>query len=429
MNPLLRPLRELGRRIAYRLASTMFHQPELLRLAAALLRRWPALNCRVPVVASRSAVAAVLGRPMDFSNIAHAGNLIAGSFLIGMEISPAEKSDRHFLRSILPSPADISASSAAESKRSIERLSALGRGTFNLIDDYMVWIVWRALGGAYGAAADAISSGASGEPATAKASHDFFLELRYLGAHLMTGSIAPEAVQRRAEEKAVALNRRIDLALAAIEHAWPAGDSVAIRRNALGLLWVAHPAVVQAGALVIQELLARPEVHAALSKEAQALGEAAWTDPAFGHKLVAHILELLRFRPVFPILPRAAPRDTVFEPGGACRAHIKAGHNVTVTAIGAMFDPQAVKRPAEYHPESPSRGGLASRFAFPDDQFLLFGLGERACIAKHLVPEILASALAGLLQLPDLRWARRWSGRICYDGPIIVELPLAFGKR
>jgi hypothetical protein len=60
------------------------------------------------------------------------------------------------------------------------------------------------------------------------------------------------------------------------------------------------------------------------------------------------------------------------------------------------------------------------------DRYLMFGMRERACIAQYQVVEILVSALAGLLVLPQLTWADSWFSRMKYDGPIISEFRLRF---
>ena len=60
------------------------------------------------------------------------------------------------------------------------------------------------------------------------------------------------------------------------------------------------------------------------------------------------------------------------------------------------------------------------------DRYLMFGLQDRACVAQSQVVEVLVSALAGLLALPQLNWADAWWSRMKYDGPIVSELRLRF---
>ena len=52
-----------------------------------------------------------------------------------------------------------------------------------------------------------------------------------------------------------------------------------IERNAVGLAWISHPVTVQSGALIVQELLGRPEVHKDLRAKAattRSRGLAEW---------------------------------------------------------------------------------------------------------------------------------------------------------
>jgi hypothetical protein len=471
--------------LLYRLLSAALHRPRLLRAASALLRWWGRRYPSSKNVASHCAVAEILKRPASFSSGAHRPNLVAGDFVIGMDPGPSHDGDRRLVESVLPEPARAGRAAAAESRARLAALGALPdrddwppdaaapgdrpatptatrsggdatgtplaqghsrpAGVFDLIDDYMVWVAWRAIGRAFIGQADAIAGG--GDEADREHARRFFLELRYLGAHLMVGAVAPAAIQARAQASACALNRRIDGELLAIERSWRArmpraphagggnpasrrplpGGGVpaasptrqAIRRNAVGINWVAHPATVQAGALLLQELFARPSLLQALARAAQQLGAQAWTDAAFRDELKLHVLELLRFRPVFPILTRDAPRETLFEPRPGRFGRARAGAGLRVFAIGAMFDRTAIAEPHLYLPDR--------QLADADDRYLHFGMGDRACPAKHHVAEILASALAGLLLLPGLRYADRGRARIRYDGPVITRLRLAYG--
>ena len=93
---------------------------------------------------------------------------------------------------------------------------------------------------------------------------------------------------------------------------------------------------------------------------------------------------------------------------------------MVLLTIGALFDDNAMKdkNAATYEP--------GRVFHSAPDRYLMFGMKERACIAQYQVVEILVSALAGLLALPQLRWADQWLSRMKYDGPIISEPRLRF---
>jgi hypothetical protein len=410
--------------LRYRLISRLIHHPRLLRLAAAMLRRKPSLARIARVVAGRDAVAAVFHRQESFCP-AHAPNLRAGEFVIGMAASRRQQEDRKFLEAVLPAPERFAALSAMESRRRIEAIRASGDDRFDLIDDYMVFVVWRALRLALGpggtVTAQQPTNAEPGEPFKG-----FVKDLRRLGAQLVIGSVSPSGVRADADRGAERMNERMLPVTPVLKNWWKQkarGSDSSIARNAVGLMWVGHPATVQAGALCMQELFARRAVLDKLSIQAQALGETVWLNSDFRKLLADHVLELLRFRPPFPILVRDVPRDTWFDVGkGIPPGRANAGSQVTLLTIGAMFDDGAVAggRADKY---CPGRG-----FNFNGDRYLMFGLGDRSCIAKHQVVAMLVSALAGLLTLPGLRWADPWSSRIAYDGPTITRMRLRFDR-
>jgi len=159
----------------------------------------------------------------------------------------------------------------------------------------------------------------------------------------------------------------------------------------------------------MQELLTSQRRRCAdLSARAAQLDGAVWTDSDFRESLRNAVLELLSRRPPFPILARFVPRNAWFSVGnGFPPGHAAAGSELILLVIGALDDLAA--KPTE------------------DERYLMFGTGERECIAKKHVVEILVSALTGLLLLPNLRWASRWGRRLEYDGPVISRMPLKFG--
>jgi len=414
--------------LKYRVVSAVIHQPGLLRLAGALIRRWPLLEGKGGVVVRHSAAAQIFNRDASFSNTAHLPNLVAGEFAIGMESGPRHDAERAYLKDKLPTPADFASATLAESRRRIADLRTADPSTFDLVEDYMLWIAWAGMRGIFGSAAPAIESvrSVSGSEQTARAAMlAFFKELRYLGAHLLVGAVATSRVQARAHRSADALNGRVEASLAALRCAWShrAGSDAEVQRNTTGLMWVGHPATTQAGALVVQELLGRRDVYGTLRQEAQRLNLEAWTDEGFRKLVRNHVLELLRFRPAFPILLRNVPRDTEYELDEGRRGAARAGKQVTLITAAAMFDPEAMAKPWVYRPDRP----VAER-CDAQGRYLIFGLGPRSCIAQEHVVEMLVSALVGLLTLPRLEWADPWFSRISYDGPIITRMRLKFGR-
>lgn len=411
------------RSLDYAMRGRLFHQPVLLRAIGRWLRRSPAASARLKTFADYRSVSTLFRRETSFSNSAHAGSLAAGLFAIGMDKGPLHDADRRFLAAILPSARRCGRASAAESRRRIAALRAGGATGFNLVDEYMTSVVWAALGRAFGP----LASGLEGEVRYATPSgcpfKALYAELRYLGAYLVVGDAAPTEVTRKTVALAEALKARVDAHLDRLRRRWARHapeDDDAIRRNAIGLMWVGHPATVQGGSLIVQELLARPEIYADLRRQAAELGDAAWTDARFRDQLKAHVLEMLRFRPPFPLLSRDVPRPTMMVDADDREIAFAAGDRAKLVTIGAMFDPEAVQHPDLYWPGRPD-----AAFSDPANRWLMFGLGPRACIGGPQVVEILASALAGLLLLPELHYADA-KDRLVYDSVIVTRLRLAF---
>ena len=198
----------------------------------------------------------------------------------------------------------------------------------------------------------------------------------------------------------------------------PGASFEALRSNAVGLAWVSHPVTVQGGALVVRELLGRRAVYRGLRADASALGDAVWTDADFRARVRGHVLELMRFRPVFPALARRVPRDTEFVSGARTNPLALAGSSVSVLSLGALFDDAASPDAGSYCPMR-RVGGKPEPWLT-----MMFGHGKRQCPAQDVALTILTSALIGLLLLPELTWADGWFSRIGYDGPMVSRMRL-----
>ena len=403
----------LFRRFQYGAVSALVHQPRLLRWVGAAIRRSPFLESTVPVVVRGAAARRVFQRPASFSNTSHAPNLVAGEFVIGLESGPRHAEERRLAAGLLATAPACGLGARAEAIQRIQRLAPAATA-FDLIDDYLTHVTWAGMRPIFGSAATALE----GSPTTPDGLRAFYREMRYPGAHLIIGGLASRAVQLRAEVHANALRERVRRHRAALSAAWGLPADGLLERTAVGLLWVGHPATVQAGALVMQELLQRPEVHGSLHARVQSLGAAAWDDADCQEAVRQHVIEALRFRPPFPLLLRDVPRDTAYALDGARRTTTPAGKKVAVMSPAAMFDPEAgdAKAVCPFH---------AGRTAFPNGPYhLIFGHGTRTCIAQDQVVAILTSALTGLLTLPRLTWADFAWWRLRYDGPIIRRMPL-----
>lgn len=396
-----------------RLLCRLIHQPALLRSFALLLQRRPGLARMMGVVANVDSVVAVFHRQWNFTT-AQAPNMRTGEFVIGMEAGQTQRAEREFLQRVLPPPKDFAAAAAAESHSIVNRLEQLDPRAFDLIDDYMAPVAWAPLAMTLGAKAARAIVDEGGE-------RKLYEELRAVGAQLIIGPVSNRKVRDHADRCAAALNRRVLAAAGKFDQRWSAplrGGDDAMLRNAVGMMWVGHPATVQAGAQCMQELLARPDHLRNLAQQVRVHGDKAWASSEVRAELTKHVLELLRLRPPFPILTRDVPRDTWFavDPG-VPPGEARAGTGMKILVAGALAS-AAGTHARRYCPGQVDRNTYGT---------LMFGHGARACIATDHVVETLVSALVGLLRLTNLRWGSRVR-RIRYDGPTIERMPLRFGN-
>lgn len=406
------------RRAIYSLFCWLNRHPGVWRAIGARFRRSPQLSRLIPFAARRRSVKEVLTRPASFSNTSHGPHLIAGDFLIGMDPGPTYAADRALFDAILRM-LNVQADADREARARIASLASSRSADFDLLDDYLTWVVFAAIKPAFGSALDGVLTGVAGRKPDEATERRYLEEIRHVAAQLFAGSLAPAEVKRRAELSAMSLKARIDRMTSALQASWPqAGITAdAVRRNGIGLAWVSHPVTVQSGALAFQELLGRPAIYRELRRQAAALGDQVWTDAAFRESVRNHVLELMRFRPIFPLLARDVPRATEFESGAAPNPKCPAGSSLTVLSIAALFDPDGMKDIGRFCPQRDWKGEA-------DTRFLMFGFGGRQCPARDHAVTILTSALTGLLTLPELRWADRRGARIGYDGPMISRMRL-----
>jgi cytochrome P450 len=395
----------------------------VLRGIGALLRLWPSLGGRFGLAARASAVKGVLTRPRSFSNSAHAPDLVAGDYLIAMDPGPTYDADRALLKTRLVG-LNVQADADQEAQRCLVELTKLGEKSFDLIDGYLMWIAFHAIQPVFGTAASEVAAGAGGDVNDTGLQRQYLLEIRYVAGQLLAGSLSTLGVQRRAEVRADSLRARIKGVSCDIRKAWKvSGPSEVIERNAVGLAWISHPVTVQSGALVVQELLSRPKVYRTLQSMAAKVGKrGVWQDSGFRECVRDHVLELMRFRPIFPLLARDVPRDTEFETGGRRNAQCPGGGKVAIWSIAALFDPRSIHDSGRFcpHRDWGDEAGL---------RWLMFGYGDRQCPAKDYAVDILTSALIGLLTLPELRLAPDDAKAITYDGPLMSRMRVRFVRQ
>lgn len=412
---------DVVRRFGYRLQGRLFNRPALL----ASLAGW-GQGRGMPIACSPPEVDEAFRREGDFSNAAHADKLVAGEFVIGMHSGPAQAEERATAGFPL-SLADFGRLAAEEARQRIALLRGRAGEGFDLVDDYLVFVAWAALRGVFDDASARAIEGCPPGAGRDAALRALFFELRHVGGHLVVGGAAPRRVQVRAGACAAALNERVDRALPTIRQSWgprcPRAGATAARQ-ATGLMWVGHPATVQAGAFVFQELRSRPEVYAALRNQVQQSGAAAYDDAGVRQQVRGHVLECLRLRPPFPLLPRLLTHDAELQLGARAPARqVAAGRSVYLVVAAALRQAGPGRR-GDYDPQEALRVWNSGAQGEGPDALPIFGVGRRSCIAREQVLDTLVSAQIGLLQLPELVYADGLWRRMVYDGPIITRMRL-----
>lgn len=412
------------RSLAYGAFCWFLRHPGLLRAVGALFRKWPSTAGRLHQAARADAVMGVLTRPESFSNTAHEPNMLAGDYIIAMDPGPTYAHDRALLLSRLNSldvQSDADKEAAARAAALAARTAPSGADTsFDLIDDYLIWVIFHAIQPIFGAAAGQVAAGVGGHTGDQGLQRQYLLQIRYVAGQLLGGGVATLDAQRRANVAADGLRARMKAMSGDIEKAWGVSMQPAdLERNAVGMSWISHPVTVQSAALVVQELLSRAKIYRSLRAMAQAAEGGVWADSKFRDVVRDHVLELMRFRPVFPLLARNVPRDTGFETGGREDAECPAGGSVSIWSIAALFDPEAVADSKQFCPHR--------KWQDEELRWLMFGYGSRHCPAREHAVEIITSALIGLLTLPELQLAGR--NAIAYEGALMSRMGIRFARK
>ena len=383
--------------------------PRLLRAVATLVRFF-GIWCSKFVVRYSDAVE-ILGRETDFTSAeGYAPSILTGPFLLGLDRAPLYESDKALLHQVVR-PADLEV--VRQSLRAfLATVTSDLKGQFDLVNDVAA------------RAATHVITDYFGVPACA----ELKLWLRRLAAYIVAGRFADDDTTTLAYAAADGLRAHVRLAVTAATAAKsPLPDTVLARllaetggatkpedkalvvRNVCGLLWVSHAVIVQAITLAMDELLRHPDGFAAAriaAKEDKVGIVASWT------------FEALRFNPVFPILPRYCPRDTVVVDRSGASHAIAANTKVLVWPIGAMFDPDGLagfENPAEF------RGNR------PACRSMVFGHGVHQCFGEHIARVELPEMMMALLKLNDLRRPDVGSGAIVYEGPAVAAFFLEYG--
>lgn len=182
-------------------------------------------------------------------------------------------------------------------------------------------------------------------------------------------------------------------------------DDDGIRRNISGLIIGAVDTTSKAAILALGVLLDRPSAlvgarHAAVSDNRELL--------------LAYVYEALRFDPFNPIMFRNCVGETTIGPRGKV---IRAGADVYLAPLAAMFDERAFPSPKEFRTDR-----MIS-------SYLHFGFGLHTCYGNFINRVTLPEILRPLLLDPDLRRLPGKAGQVVMDGPFPDKLMLAVGRR
>src|SRR6202046_2550479 len=168
-----------SRRLFYGIFCWLNRHIIVLRGIGALLRLWPSFGGRFGMAARASTVKGVLTRPRSFSNSAHAPDLVAGDYLIAMDPGPTYRADRALLEQRLAA-LKVQADADQEAQNRLIELRQLGDRSFDLIDDYLMWIVFHAIQPVFGTAASEVAAGAGGDVNDTGLQRQYILEIRYV---------------------------------------------------------------------------------------------------------------------------------------------------------------------------------------------------------------------------------------------------------
>jgi cytochrome P450 len=192
-----------------------------------------------------------------------------------------------------------------------------------------------------------------------------------------------------------------------------------IRRYLTGLLATGGATIVRAAAGAIDQILAHPDALQEAQKVAFELDQAIRNRNAkrvdeLRTDLRHFVYEVLRFRPMLPLLVRDTPRDTVIAYGTKKARLVRAGTRVLAPPLSAMFDQEAVPNPSNLDAKRPF------------EQYLHFGFGARECFGRYIAEIALLEVFRSLLLLKGLARTRGAKGQLQFDGPVAAGLVVTF---
>jgi len=394
----------------------LFHlfdrHPLALRVLHTLLRARPVWGIGQTVLVTGDRQARdILSRDDDFPiPEKRAAKFLHGPFILGMTRTPQFKVERAELEAVL-SLGDrdwVRRLSEAESASAIRAVVSSSRDRLDVVTELSTPVGRFLILHYFGVDYQNYHSG-----------FELIEDLRRLGAVVASPDAERPEFLGEAGEAAVRVNTHVERRLGEVEddirHGTYVGpdtvlrrlifrlmkgasriDRDAIRRNIIGMLLPGTALVNRAFATSLVQLLKRRSLRE------PAIAAAKLDDHS---ALEGYLIEALRFHPVFPIMPRYCPHETVL-PGFRREYRIRPGRDVLVSVAAAMFDPRGA-----LFTEAGGGGYPAEARVRARQLYRHFGGGAHECLGQHIALPQMAAMLASLLRLDNLKC----TGPIKYD--------------
>lgn len=172
-------------------------------------------------------------------------------------------------------------------------------------------------------------------------------------------------------------------------------DDSRILSNVMGLLVGTGETSSQAIVQSLEQILMRPEVHAAAVEAAQGTDIAAFDE---------YVWEGLRLNPINPLIFRLSVEEYTVAAGTDRETSIPAGTLVFACTASAGFDEEVVPNPDDF------------RTARPDFIDLHFGYGHHTCLGKYVGSVVVPEVVRRVLLRPNVHLLPHPEGKIDFQG-------------
>jgi cytochrome P450 len=172
-------------------------------------------------------------------------------------------------------------------------------------------------------------------------------------------------------------------------------DDSRILSNVMGLLVGTGETSSQAIVQSLEQILMRPEVHAAAVEAAQGTDTAAFDE---------YVWEGLRLNPINPLIFRLSVEEYTVAAGTDRETSIPAGTLVFACTASAGFDEEVVPNPDDF------------RTSRPDFIDLHFGYGHHTCLGKYVGSVVVPEVVRRVLLRPNVHLLPHPEGKIDFQG-------------